>query len=574
MRDILRLLRLAWPWRRWLLAGLGLSLLTLLANVGLMALSGWFLASMALAGISALPFNYHYPAAGIRALAILRTVGRYAERVVGHQASLRILAGLRVWIYRRIEPLAPARLEGYASGDLLSRIRADIDGLDTFYLRLLTPLLTALCGSLIFIAFLWRFSAAVALATLVMLLMAGCLLPLLVHLLGRSPGSRVTRTSSELRTAVVDGLRGMEELLVYGAAGQQQERVERLARGLLADQGRLAGLAGISAGGVGLCAGLALWLALVISIPMVRSGSLGGAEMVMLALFCQAAFEAVLPLPAAFRLLGQTLAAARRVFTLADEIPAVSEPSEPVPLPAEPELSLRGVGFSFGCGAATLSGIDLELRPGRKVAVVGASGAGKSTLLALLLRFREYDSGSILLGGREIREYDGEEVRRLMAVAAQQPFLFNATLRENLLIARPQATEAELFAAAGLAGIHDEIVAQPDGYDTPAGEGGMRLSGGQARRLAIARAILKDAPLLLLDEPSEGLDPAAASALMERLCRYAARRALLVITHSRIGLEGMDEVLLVEEGRIVERGGHRELLARSRRYREMWELEG
>lgn len=574
MRDLLRLLMLAWPSRTWLLAGLALSLVTLLANVGLMALSGWFIAAMALAGISGIPINYHFPAAGIRTLAIWRTVGRYAERVVSHQASLRILAGLRVWIYQRMEPLAPARLEGYASGDLLSRIRADIDSLDTFYLRLLAPLATALCGSLLFVLFLWRFSGAVALATLALLVLAGGLLPLLVHRLGRGPGSRATRTAAELRTTVVDGLRGMEELLVYGAARQQAERVARLGRELAADQGRLAGLAGISVGGVGLCSGMALWAALVIAIPLVRSGSLDGPQMVMLALFCQAAFEAVQPLPMAFRLLGQTLEACRRLFSLADEIPAVSEPQDPAPLPVSACLSLHGVGFAYGADGAALSGIDLELGPGRKVAVVGSSGAGKSTLVALLLRFREYNSGSILLGGREIREYNGEEVRRLMAVAAQEPFLFNDSLRANLLIARSGASEAELVAAARLAGLHDEIVAQPEGYDTPVGEGGMKLSGGQARRLAIARAVLKDSPILLLDEPTEGVDAAAARSLMARLCHYAEDRALLVITHNRIGLEAMDEVLMMDEGRVIERGSHAELLVQSRRYRDMWELEG
>ncbi|GFE61115.1 thiol reductant ABC exporter subunit CydC [Geobacter sp. AOG2] len=573
MRDLLRLLKLAWPYRAWLMAALGLSLMTLLANVGLLALSGWFIAAMALAGISGIPINYHYPAAGIRALAIWRTLGRYAERVVSHQASLRILAGLRVWIYRRIEPLAPARLEGYASGDLLSRIRADIDSLDNFYLRLLAPVLTALCGSLIFILFLWYFSSEVALATAALLLAAGGFLPLVVHLLGRKPGARVTRTSAELRTAVVDGLRGMEELLSYGGAERQKERVEELNRNLLADQARLAGLAGISAGGVGLCSGLALWLALVISIPLVRAGSLTGPQMVMLALFCQAAFEAVLPLPPAFRLLGQTLSAARRIFSLADETPAVMEPPESAPLPENAILSLRGVGFSYGNGAATLEDINLELSPGRKVAVVGASGVGKSTLLALLLRFRDYDSGSITLAGREIREYDGEDVRRLMAVASQQPFIFNASLRENLLIARPGAGEEEMIAAADMAGIHDEIAALAQGYDTPAGEGGVKLSGGQVRRLAIARAILKDSPILLLDEPTEGVDAAAARSLLERVFDYAEARALLVITHSRIGLEAMDEVLLMDDGCIAERGSHAELLARSRRYRDMWELD-
>lgn len=573
MRDLFRLLRLAWPYRTWLLAGLGLSLATLLANVGLLALSGWFIAAMALAGISGAPINYHYPAAGIRALAIWRTVGRYLERVVGHQASLRILAGLRVWIYQRIEPLAPARLEGYASGDLLSRIRADIDSLDTFYLRLLAPLVTALCGTLLFVLFLWRFSGAIALSTLALLVLVGGFLPLLVHRLGRGPGSRAIRTSAELRTTVVDGLRGMEELLVYGAAPGQQERVARLGRELLADQGRLAGLAGVSAGGVGLCSGLALWSALAIGIPLVGSGNLDGPQLVMLTLFCQAAFEAVMPLPLAFRLLGQTMEACRRVFSLADGTPAVSEPREPAPLPANAAISLRGVGFSYGGGGAALSGIDLELGPGRRVAVVGASGAGKSTLLALLLRFREYDSGSILLDGRELREYDGETVRSLMAVAAQEPFLFNTTLRENLLIARPGAGEEELVGAARLAGMHDEIVAQPEGYDTPVGEGGMKLSGGQARRLAIARALLKDSPILLLDEPTEGVDPDAARSLLKRLCRYAGERALLVITHNRIGLEAMDEVLVMDQGCIVERGSHAELLAKSRRYRDMWELD-
>ena len=573
MRDVCRLLKLAWPYRAWLVAALGLSLVTLLANVGLLALSGWFIAAMALAGISGIPINYHYPAAGIRALAILRTLGRYAERVVSHQASLRLLAGLRVWIFRRVEPLAPARLEGYASGDLLSRIRADIDCLDTFYLRLLAPVLTALFACLLFILFLWHFSFAVALATALLLLLAGGFLPLAVHLLGRKPGARVTRTSSELRTAVVDGLRGMEELLAYDAAGRQKERVEELNRRLLADQARLAGLAGISAGGVGLCSGLALWLSLVISIPLVRAGSMSGPQMVMLGLFCQAAFEAVLPLPPAFLLLGQTLAAARRIFSLVDEPPAVSEPQKPSPLPANAAISLRGVGFSYGDGVATLEGIDLELSPGRKVAVVGVSGAGKSTLLALLLRFREYDSGSIILAGREIREYDGEDVRRLLAVAGQQPFLFNATLRENLLIARPGAVEEEMVAAARMAGIHDEIAALAQGYDTPAGEGGVKLSGGQVRRLAIARAILKDSPVLLLDEPTEGVDAADARSLLERVFRYAEGRALLVITHSRIGLETMDEVALMDEGRIVERGSHGELLARSRRYRDMWALD-
>ncbi len=573
MRDVCRLLKLAWPYRAWLVAALGLSLVTLLANVGLLALSGWFIAAMALAGISGIPINYHYPAAGIRALAILRTLGRYAERVVSHQASLRLLAGLRVWIFRRVEPLAPARLEGYASGDLLSRIRADIDCLDTFYLRLLAPVLTALFACLLFILFLWHFSFAVALATALLLLLAGGFLPLAVHLLGRKPGARVTRTSSELRTAVVDGLRGMEELLAYDAAGRQKERVEELNRRLLADQARLAGLAGISAGGVGLCSGLALWLSLVISIPLVRAGSMSGPQMVMLGLFCQAAFEAVLPLPPAFLLLGQTLAAARRIFSLVDEPPAVSEPQKPSPLPANAAISLRGVGFSYGDGVATLEGIDLELSPGRKVAVVGVSGAGKSTLLALLLRFREYDSGSIILAGREIREYDGEDVRRLLAVAGQQPFLFNATLRENLLIARPGAVEEEMVAAARMAGIHDEIAALAQGYDTPAGEGGVKLSGGQVRRLAIARAILKNAPILILDEATSSLDTESERIVQAALEKLMQGRTTICIAHRLSTVQRADLIVVLDKGRIVETGTHAELLRSGRVYTKLYELQ-
>jgi len=571
MKDLWRLVRIFRPYAGWIAIGIFLSLATLVANVALMAVSGWFIASMAIAGVAGVSMNYFTPAAVIRACAILRTGRRYAERLVTHEATLRLLAGLRVWLYERLEPLAPAGLQWYRSGDLLSRIRADIDTLDNFYLRVLAPTLTAIFGSVTFVVFLLAYDFRLALILAAFLLLAGVGMPGLARILGDIPGRRVVALKSDLRVATVDGVQGLAELQAYDAAATQAVRMAGLSRQLAHEQQQLSGIAGLSQGVLGLSANLAMWLLVWTAVPLVRDGAVAPPELAMLALFTLAAFEAVVPLPAAFQALGETRAAARRVLEIADAELQVQDPQRPTPLPRGFGIALKGVHFTYPkADRATLSEIDLECPEGGKVAIIGPTGSGKTTLVNLLLRFWEPGNGRITLGGEDITNLRGEDVRGRIAVVSQHTGLFTGTIRENLLLAKPAASRARMEQACRSAELHDFILSQPDGYETQVGEAGLALSGGQARRLAIARALLKDAPILILDEPSEGLDKPTAEALMRTLGRLMAQRSVLLITHRTEGLVDMDEILVLEQGRITARGNHRHLLDSLRIYRNMW----
>ncbi|QQZ30276.1 thiol reductant ABC exporter subunit CydC [Thiothrix subterranea] len=546
MNDLLRLLRLFKPYWNWAALGMGLSFITLLANVGLMAVSGWFITAMAMAGVAGASMNYFTPAALIRLAAIVRTAGRYGERLVTHEATFRMLAELRVWFYERIEPLAPAVLEQYRSGDVLSRIRADIDTLNNVYLRLLVPVVVAALAMLVFVVALLFYHPLLALLELSLLLVAGVLIPWLMNRLGHEAGQQSVETAAQLRSALVNDLQGMGELLVYGAADDHAAHVQQLSQTLAAQQQTLSRLNGVAQGALGLCANLAMWGMLVLAIPLVRDHTIAPPELAMLALFALASFEAVLPLPLAFQSLGETLAAARRIFSLADQVAAVTEPAHPQAVPERLDFALRELGFRYQPqGDAVLDGLTLDFPQGHKLAIVGVTGAGKSTLTSLLLRFREPSSGELLLGGQAISQYSGEALRQHIAVVPQQTHLFNTTLRENLLLAKRDATDMELEAVCRTALIHDFITQQPQGYATWVGETGVRLSGGQAKRVAIARALLKPARLLILDEPTEGLDPETATQVMTNILAHVARngQSLLLITHRAHGLEAIDQVL-------------------------------
>ena len=550
--DLLRLWRLFLPWRGWMAAGAAVALVALLANIGLLAVSGGFVASMALAGAAGVALDYFTPAALIRGFAIARTGGRYVERLLTHEATFRLLAALRVWFYDALEPLAPARLQELHAADLLSRIQADIDTLNQFYLRLLVPVVVGVAGALLSVCAMVLLSPRIALSTALLLATAGVLMPAWLRRRGEAPGRATLAMRTALRMDVADALAGAAELRVYGAEQRWRARIDAHSDALLLHQRRLSDLAGIGTGAVGLCANVAMWSALLMALPMVASATMAPARMATLALFALAAFESVAPLPLAFQSMGEMLAAARRIFELVDAPPAVAAPIRPAPLPATTDIRIDGVRFRYQPTTPwVFDGLTLHLRAGGRLALIGASGAGKSSLVQLLARFRDYEDGSIRIGGTDLHDLAPDDARALLSVVSQDAYLFNGTVLENLLMARPDASEQAVIDACRAAQIHDVIAAFPDGYASRVGEAGMRLSGGEARRLAIARALLKDAPILVLDEPTEGLDAPTARALEETLARAMRGRTVLLITH-RPGMLGalVDDVAVLRAGRI------------------------
>ena len=570
MSWLFQLLILFRPYLGWILLGILVSTMTLFANVALMAISGWFITAMALAGAAGVSMNYFTPAAIIRATAIIRTGGRYLERLVTHEATFRLLAQLRVWFYRHLEPQVPIVFETHRSGDLLSLIRADIDTLDNLYVRVLVPVSVALIGIITLTLVMSVYDAQLALILLSMLLLAGLALPVWIGRLGQKPGKQVIDTSSALRTSVVDGVQGMAELTVCGATEEVARKVAETSRQLIQAQEKMSHVAGFSQTGMLLISNLTLWAVMLVAIPLTVAGSIEPQELAMLALFTMAAFESVMPLPEAFRMLGLTRASANRLFDLVNQVPVIREPTEGKVISGLFDIQFDAVDFRYSEKTPqVLKNINLNLTPGIRMGVVGPTGSGKSTLIQLLLRFREPENGEIRLSDTSLSEFNGEDIREKIAVVPQKVYLFNTTIRDNLKVANPDANAEMLEKACRVAQIHDFIISQPDGYDTWVGETGIKLSGGQARRIAIARALLRDFQLLVLDEPGEGLDMATQQAMMESLYDHLGDRGLLIITHQSVGLDRLDEIVVLENGRIVERGDFKSLLRTNGRFTDL-----
>ncbi len=544
MRIMWRLIKLYKPYIAWVLLGIFLSTITLLANISLMAVSGWFIASMAIAGVAGVSMNYYSPAAIIRGASIFRTAGRYAERLVTHEATFRFLSGLRVWFYTHLEPLVPSALEDVRSGDLLSTIRSDIDTLSNLYIRVIVPVSVAIIGVLVTSWVMSRYNLTLGLLLLLLLIISGLLLPFMIAKLGKKSGQSIVEQSALLNTQMVDAVQGMAELTVYGALEQSYAQVTETSQRSIDAQKKMGYVSGLAQSGLLLMMNLAQWLVLLLAIPSTLNAEISGAELAMLVLFTLAAFESVMPLPEAFRLMGQIQTAANRLFSVIDRVSPVLEPACDAQTPDLFDIQFNHVFFRYHENATqVLSDVNLLLLSGKKLAIVGPTGSGKSSLIQLLLRYREPQSGEISFGGRSITDYRSEQLHNWIAVVPQQVHLFNTTIRNNLLLAKPDTTEDELNRVCSLAQLDDFIQHQPDGLDTWVGETGIKVSGGQARRIAIARALLRDFECLILDEPGEGLDSKTEAALISGLIEQLKDKSFLLITHTKTGLDLMDEVI-------------------------------
>ncbi|HAT6801053.1 TPA: cysteine/glutathione ABC transporter ATP-binding protein/permease CydC [Citrobacter freundii] len=566
MRALLPYLTL-YKRHKWMLTlGIVLAIITLLASIGLLTLSGWFLSASAVAGFAGIySFNYMLPAAGVRGAAITRTAGRYFERLVSHDATFRVLQHLRIHTFSKLLPLSPAGLTRYRQGELLNRIVADVDTLDHLYLRVISPLVGAFVVIMVVTIGLSVLDVTLACTLGGVMLLTLFIMPPVFYRAGKTTGQNLTHLRGQYRQQLTAWLQGQAELTIFGASDRYRAQMEATELQWHEAQRRQSELTALSQALMLLIGAVAILLMLWMAAGGVGGNAQPGA-LIALFVFCAlAAFEALAPVTGAFQHLGQVIASAMRITELTEQKPEVTFPTDISDVPVQVTLTLRDVSFSYPEQAQkALDSLSLQVNPSEHIAILGRTGCGKSTLLQLLTRAWDPQQGEILLNGRPIATLNEATLRKTISVVPQRVHLFSATLRDNLLLAAPDASDEQLADTLRRVGL--EKLLDDAGLNSWLGEGGRQLSGGELRRLAIARALLHDAPLMLLDEPTEGLDATTESQMLELLAEVMREKTLLMVTHRLRGLARFDQIIVMDNGQIIEQGNHADLLAQQGRY--------
>ncbi|MEZ9418458.1 cysteine/glutathione ABC transporter ATP-binding protein/permease CydC [Vibrio breoganii] len=570
MRELLPYLKLYKKHWFGLSLGMILGFLTLFASIGLLTLSGWFLSAAAVAGLTIAreTFNYMLPGGGVRGLAMGRTAGRWGERVVSHNATFKLLTDLRVYFYEKLTPLIPGRVGGLRDADLLNRLVADVSAMDHVYLRLVSPVILSILGITCLTGFLVWFDRDIGL-TLGAILMALVLIwPVLFYKLGKGNGHRLTQNRADLRIRALDWIEGHSELLLFGAEKRYRDKIDQAQMALMSNQAINAHITGLANALLLLANGMTLLLILWMSADGI-GGSVPSPLIALVVFATLASVELLMPIAGAFQYLGQTLASARRLNEIIGAEPDVQFPTytnnKVIGTNNKVAVEFSDISFAYESNAPlAVDNLSLSVPAGSKLAILGKTGSGKSTLLQLLTRYWDVQQGDIKIGGQALTELSESELRSLISVVSQRVDVLNGTLRDNLLIAKSDADDSELAGTLSKVGL--EYLMDAPGLDQWLGDGGRQLSGGEKRRIGIARAVLHNAPILLLDEPTEGLDRSTESQIMSLLEQHYQDKTVVFVTHRLVGLSKMDNVVVLEQGKLVEQGQHSELLKQKGRY--------
>ncbi|HIF9341746.1 TPA: heme ABC transporter ATP-binding protein/permease CydC [Photobacterium damselae] len=569
MRDLIPYLKMYRKHWFGLTLGMILGLATILAAISLLTLSGWFIAASAVAGLTIAreTFNYMLPGAGVRGFSMARTAGRWGERVVSHNATFKLLADLRIFFFRKLTPLIPGRQTNLRDADLLNRLVADVDAMDHVYLRLVSPLIVGVLSLVAVTVFLSWFDLTIGLTLGAILLALMLLLPVIFYRLGKRNGEALTYSKANYRITLLDWIQGQAELLLFNAEERYRVQAESEQQSLLTAQRKMANLTGVANAILMAATGWTLVL-----ITWIAADGVGGNPpdpfVAMVAFATMASFELMMPVAGAFQYLGQTLTSARRLNEIIEAKPDTPFDPNGYQAKAQGNITIENISYTYyGSEQPVLKQVNLSLKQGEKLAILGRTGCGKSTLLQLLTRNWDPQQGQISLDGISLPQWQEGALRSAMTVVSQRVDVFNGSLRENLLLAKPQASDAECMQALEQVGLTTLLDGQ--GLDTWLGEGGRQISGGERRRLGIARALLHDAPILLMDEPTEGLDRKTEQQILELLLEHAKDKTVIFITHRLIGLDEMDQICLMDDGRIIEHGKHQQLLAQKGRYAEL-----
>lgn len=566
MRDLLPYLKLYKKHWFGLSLGMLLAFATLSASIGLLTLSGWFISASAVAGLTIAreTFNYMLPGGGVRGLAMSRTAGRWGERVVSHNATFKLLTDLRIFFFKKLAPLIPGRISNLRDADLLNRLVADVDAMDHVYLRLVSPVTVGVFGIFFLTLFLMWFDSSLGLILGSILLIMLLVWPVLFYKLGKRNGGELTQNKADLRVTTLDWVEGCSELTLFGAEERYRNAILETQQKLMANQFVNANLTGMASAALMLFNGLTLVLMLWLAADGV-GGNAPDPFIALMAFATMASFELLMPIAGAFQHLGQTLSSARRLNEVILSEPEVQFAEEKLDISKPLDITFSNVTFNYpDSERSVLNAVDLTIPATNKVAIVGQTGSGKSTLIQLLTRYWDPKKGYISIAGIELTQWNESQLRESISVVSQRVDILNGTLRDNLLIARPEATDEHL--ANILKDVGLEKLLENNALDSWLGDGGRQLSGGEKRRIGIARAILHDAPILLLDEPTEGLDKQTEQSIMTMFEKHFEGKTVIFITHRLIGLESMDSIVLIEQGEIVENGSHEKLLNEEGRY--------
>lgn len=577
--------------QQWFMMCLGvlLSTITLMAGIGLLSLSGWFLSASAVAGLTLATtqaFNYFTPGSGVRFLSISRTASRYAERLATHQATFKLLTQLRVWTWRKLLPLSASNLQGIRQGDLLNRLVADIDALDHLYLRLLTPMLSAMLMLLAMTFFVAWIDTQLAVILCTSLLLMWLVLPYLFYLLGRKPGVSQLHNKRHYRVQILEYIQGIAEISLFGATPRFREKLSQAESNLVDSQRAMANVMAFSQAMLILCHGAVVVLILYLAASGVGQYQPPGAMLALIAFMVLACIEMLLPIAGAFQHLSSCVVAATRITDLVEQTPDITFNEQSTAVIKKGNIELNNIQFSYPDSGTNnnakngqktvLDNINLSIKAGEKVALLGQTGCGKSTLLSLLTREWQAHSGQILIDNLPIEQYNQTALTSGISVVSQRIYLFSGTLRDNLILAQSEAGNQIIDNAAQkktaqdkndmllLAVLHKvglgALTQGKTPLDTFIGEGGRQLSGGEQRRIGVARVLLRDAPILLLDEPTEGLDKRTEREILALLFEFAADKSLLMISHRLTAMSKMDNIYLMEEGKLRTSGSHQALL--------------
>lgn len=571
MKLVWRLLGFMKPLRGWILISTMTGFSTVAAGVGLLGTSAYLIASAAFHPSIA---ELSVAVVGVRFFGISRGVFRYLDRLVSHHVNFKLLSILRIWFYNCLKLLAPARLIHYQRGDLLSRAIGDIDALDQFYVRAVSPVISAIFATVGFSMLVGSWNVRLGWILAAGLSVTSFVLPALVYIFSRGPAKQLVDQRAILSQTMLDTLRGAAEIIVFQ---QQEEELTQINRVSLQTNRAQVGLAhsqGLSNGMNAVLTQGTVAIMLLVGIPLVRTGELDGIMLAVIVLITMASFEISIPIAQAAQFWESSLQAARRLFEMADQQPAIIEPVIPVSVPEKPNILIRNLSFQYhGNLPLAADHLNIDLPYGRKIALVGENGSGKTTILNLLMRFWDCQPGEILIDGIPVQEFSPKELRQRIGYVSPGGAIFQTTLRQNLLLANPGALDADLLRVLDSVQLGEWVQTLPDGLDTWLGASGLTISGGQLQRIQLARGLLMDAPIYLLDEPTTHLDVETETRLISLFRSIFQNRSLVWVTHRLVGLDWLDEILLLDNGRVVERGNQHTLLESRGRFYQLWEIQ-